>query len=401
MYVSDHPVSAFLFDILSFAIVERQEYVGFVEFGYGFALQCSVPIVVVGDVSTKAIQAALMAAGNSTLLLNITGDDGITPFRSFMISGWFWFFQIFMAVSSCAVACVAFIKLWNSKLTFRMLIRIQQPLIPVVHSPSFPALIGPFPALDVNSICLILELLGAFIRFLSWGIDPLGARQLTSAPLQSVSRTASIPLTIASTLFFTMYLHETIRKSTLRVSDGGGYLRIPAAVLAVVVCIIEIVLDAVYLADPLVPFQARTWNALLYGFICIGLSVYFFVIAVKIVQALRLVTDATSTTKSTRRFRLICVGLFVVGASLILFGINAFVALAPFYAASPFSHVGVIVFWILAHTWQNAKGIATVLMFRQSKSQNLASANIDVGRSDVAGSSMAVFSPSTRDVDNL
>jgi hypothetical protein len=129
----------------------------------------------------------------------------------------------------------------------------------------------------------------------------MGVRQLSSASLQSIARTCSVPFTVASSLFLSMYLHETARKSSLQVADGATYLKIPAIVLAVLVFAIEIILDAIYLSNPTVPGIVRSWNALLYAFICMILGGYYFFVAFKIIQALNQLSDSPSTRQ--RRFR--------------------------------------------------------------------------------------------------
>lgn len=156
----------------------------------------------------------------------------------------------------------------------------------------------------MNTICLVLEMLGGFLRFLHWSIDPIGARQLTTAPLQSVARTCSIPFSISSTLFLSIYLHDTARQSALRVADGGAHLHIPAAVTSAIVFIVEIVLDSIYLSDPAVPSLARSWNAFLYGFFCLALALYYFFVSLKILQALGHIKMSNSSSQ-TRKFRMV------------------------------------------------------------------------------------------------
>lgn len=70
------------------------------------------------------IQNYLNATFGAQIYANITGDDGETPFRTWLFSGWFWFFQIFLAATSCAVATVAAIKLISTKWSVRMVLRI-------------------------------------------------------------------------------------------------------------------------------------------------------------------------------------------------------------------------------------------------------------------------------------
>lgn len=96
---------------------------GYVEFAYGFQLKCPVPAVTMSTGNARALERGTL--GNAGVRVNITGDDGISPYRGYLQSGWFWFFQIFMAVSSSAVACIAFIKLWHLRRSLPCGFRIQ------------------------------------------------------------------------------------------------------------------------------------------------------------------------------------------------------------------------------------------------------------------------------------
>jgi hypothetical protein len=124
---------------------------------------------------------------NDTGVAAIDSSDGasISPVRVWYQSGWFIFLTVLMAAVSCAVACVGVVRLW-------FYWRATESCYP-----------------QIATICLWLEIVGAFIRFLYWGLDPFGSRRILPYPgSHSAFRTASFPFLISSTILLTFYWHE-------------------------------------------------------------------------------------------------------------------------------------------------------------------------------------------------
>lgn len=327
--------------------------------------------------------------GNYTVgIAEISGDDGDPPVRVWLTSGWFFFVNIVLAVTSCAVAVLGATRLWDY-------FAVSRSCVP-----------------QITTICIWLEIFSALIRFIYWGIDPHGARGLIPSPQsQSAFRTASLPLTISATILlsvrilcitpraavqkrpkiayqtfwlFQFYWHESLSATSLKVHLNLSRLRIPAYIICFLCFLFEIIAWIFYLGDIPNGFF-RIINQIWYIIVVACLSVFYIVTATRIFIALRRSSTSTGSSsgargasgshggstngesstikKNTKKMRVITMKLSVCAACLVLFVIIAPLTLAPFYTLSPLAHPGYLVFWWVAHTIFNIKSVATILAF--------------------------------------
>eukprot|EP01122_Echinamoeba_exundans_P002832 TRINITY_DN1281_c0_g1_i3.p1 TRINITY_DN1281_c0_g1~~TRINITY_DN1281_c0_g1_i3.p1 ORF type:complete len:386 (+),score=29.55 TRINITY_DN1281_c0_g1_i3:445-1602(+) len=288
------------------------------------------------------------------LTATIDKDDGISPVRQWLTSGLYWFFSIFSAASSCFVAAYAVVKLYEY------------------------CYCSGHPVFSVVGICILFELCGSLIRFANWSIDSLGARHLTTQHGSGSWRSASLPFTVASTLLLTFYWHETLSRTSLRVSLNIGRFKIPCYILIVLCFVVEIAIDTIRLTLHNISNFWRSINAVFYVIVAAGLSVFYIITAARIFIALKKSTASTahnsnmssnSTSgmrKENRRLNALrntTIKLLGSGIFLAIMVIVAPTSLLPYYAAASMSHVGYAIFWIVAHFLVNGKAITTLAAF--------------------------------------
>jgi hypothetical protein len=154
---------------------------GFLEYGVPRDFKGSYCRAYTISVPSYNLIRALLPGTYEVGLASVAGDDGEPPVRTWLSSGWFFFLNIFLAASSCAVAALGATRLYD-----------------------YFASYGDCK-IRIATICIWLETLSALVRFLYWGVDPFSQRRLIpTAPLQSAFRTASFPLSISSTILLSV-----------------------------------------------------------------------------------------------------------------------------------------------------------------------------------------------------
>lgn len=129
-------------------------------------------------ISSVSLDSLTKLLGNSTGTMVIDGSDGLSPVRIIFTSGWFMFLTIAMAITNIAVAYVAAVRLLNY----------------------FWATQNCRP--QIATVCLWLELISAFLRFLYWGFDPFASRRIVPEFVKQASlRTINFPFTISCVFF--------------------------------------------------------------------------------------------------------------------------------------------------------------------------------------------------------
>eukprot|EP01122_Echinamoeba_exundans_P017589 TRINITY_DN940_c0_g1_i3.p1 TRINITY_DN940_c0_g1~~TRINITY_DN940_c0_g1_i3.p1 ORF type:complete len:426 (-),score=39.69 TRINITY_DN940_c0_g1_i3:83-1360(-) len=312
-------------------------------------------------ISTPAFEE-MRIASNGTTFLNATidGDDGFTPLHTFFNSAGWIILTIFMAASSVSVCVVSAIRL----VQFFKATRSCSPMI--------------------ATTCLWLEMASAFIRFLYWALDPLGSRGIIPyVGSQSVFRTAGFPFFISSTILLTFYWYESLTTTSLKISLNISKFRIPAYVMCAVAFIVETISWIYNLKSfSSVPNSVRSLNQVYYILVALGMSIFYFYTAIRILIALRPIvvgstdrrsqgSDSRSSSpatspreqKANKQMRSTTIRLGVSGVSLLGLCILAPMSVAPFYENSPVAHPGYIAWWCILFSVLNVKGLTTTLAF--------------------------------------
>eukprot|EP01122_Echinamoeba_exundans_P008635 TRINITY_DN2893_c0_g1_i1.p1 TRINITY_DN2893_c0_g1~~TRINITY_DN2893_c0_g1_i1.p1 ORF type:complete len:403 (+),score=13.57 TRINITY_DN2893_c0_g1_i1:405-1613(+) len=341
---------------------------GFYEDGLGlpefslpstFNVSIGCPTVTISVASRDMILSRLANSTGRNLTATLVSDDGFTPLRSWFHSGWFWALSVACAAFSCAVSVIGLVKLVEY----------------LVYSNS--------TKISVVSLCILLETAGSVNRFLMWTVDVMGARQLTTQAVSGAWRTSSLPFTISATLLLTFFWHETLSRTSLKISMNVSRLKIPCYLAILFVFVVEIVIDALRFTVPDNGSTIRrSFNAIVYIIFAFLISVFYIVTAIRIFVAIRgknrrqLSSNGTATAPEDQRrtdeLLRTTIKLFTSALFMILMVFVAVTSLLPYYSRSPMNHLGYIFFWLAVHTLLNAKAIATLLSFttRGSPSRN-------------------------------
>jgi hypothetical protein len=330
-------------------------------------------------ISVPAYNQIVQISTNGTGLAQVDSTDGISPVRQIFTSGWFFFLTVAEAATSCAIACLAVIRLW----------RFRQGL-------------GNFKP-TIATVCLWLELISCFLRFLYWAFDPFGSRRLIPETIKHMpTRTASFPFTISyasfahhsnttpytlndtfllssSTVLLTFYWHETLSATSLSVKMNISSFRVPAYVTCALAFIVEIVFLGLFsIAEIPVPLVVTFINLGYYVLVMILMAGFYIITASRIFMALYKRYASSMSSGSTHshsattsgdpnhsprlssrekadRSRLfdVTLRLSVSAGCLVLILAMAVLTFLPYFA-----------FWFVLTVLLNMKSLSTVLSFQ-------------------------------------
>lgn len=157
----------------------------------------TVPVLTIANRHYDRLDTARKAG--SKLFANLDDTDRISSWNIVLTHPAFFASSTILAIFSCAVSAVAAMKIHDFiKVDLANYGRIKVTL--------------PY-------ICLVLEFVGGFLRFIYWAVDPLSSRMLVPYEIHLVGRSGSFPFSLASTLLLTFYWYETV---TVRVNPFEG-----------------------------------------------------------------------------------------------------------------------------------------------------------------------------------
>eukprot|EP01122_Echinamoeba_exundans_P000206 TRINITY_DN10181_c0_g1_i1.p1 TRINITY_DN10181_c0_g1~~TRINITY_DN10181_c0_g1_i1.p1 ORF type:complete len:474 (+),score=33.20 TRINITY_DN10181_c0_g1_i1:1133-2554(+) len=219
---------------------------------------------------------------NSTIVSAILRKDHlISPWMEIQRSGYFWFICVSLVFVSAAIVILGIGRLFQ-----------------------FRTAIGKWEMNVINAV-IVLETVGAILRFVYWVVDPLGFRGIWPDQARDIWHTISMPLSVAATGLLTLYWHETVSASSVKFSFSIERLRIPAYILVVVVFLVEIVFDTLVLTAV---SNLPTIGASIYLVVALGLSIFFIVTSLRVLVQIWRIFRApmgNETTTLTRRLKAI------------------------------------------------------------------------------------------------
>jgi hypothetical protein len=326
-------------------------------FNSGIPPGASFPWPIVGmDEDTRDV---VLAWNGSIEWAVLDSDSLLTPWYLVRTSGYFWFLSVSMCFLSAALAVLGIGRL------------IQ-----------FHRALGSWKLNVINGV-ISLEVFGAALRVVYWSVDPIGQRGIWSDPARDVWHTVSFPFGISATLLLVSYWYETTSRTSLKFSWSIDRLRVPSYILLAGVFLVELIIDILVLCR--VPVRALPLiNSVIYLIIVLGLSIFFFITAGKVLyQLLRLVklkemvssqasVGGSSSSRSSRRMSKLRF-LFPVAVKMILTAFCWLVIVCTGFVATTdeFSSVVPSYFcsvWFIIHFLLNLKGLSTVLALRAPKS---------------------------------
>eukprot|EP01122_Echinamoeba_exundans_P013845 TRINITY_DN610_c0_g1_i2.p1 TRINITY_DN610_c0_g1~~TRINITY_DN610_c0_g1_i2.p1 ORF type:complete len:386 (+),score=43.65 TRINITY_DN610_c0_g1_i2:742-1899(+) len=309
--------------------------------------------------------------------MQITHSDGPTPWRV-LLDSWYWFLiTVVMAVAGAASGTLAVIRLiqhWKSRGHFFM---------------------------ELPQYCLALELIGCLLRFLYWAIDPFNMRLIMSFQGGGIFRTWSasqsppihsdskftfivgIPFGLASQVLLIFFWLETITNSRVQFSMNLTKFRIPAGLIIMIMFGIEI-LSLVLGSISVGTGDFNIVNTAVYMVVMIGLSIFYTVVAIKILVQLRgIVSTRGSSSKSSggsagsmgrtsteppKKHRVSSASLWKTTVRLLVSGLCLiFAVVVGFFTLSPWflrQETAMVWVWLVIHIILHIRAFATILALR-------------------------------------
>jgi hypothetical protein len=288
------------------------------------------------------------------LTLNATLDpvSVVNPFREILTGGGFWF---------CRLAIIF--------VSFGLIILAIGRLIQFYHA------LGRFELNVVNGV-LILELCGLALRFVYWIVGPLGSiPKVWNDEAKDAWHTVSLPFAVNSTLLLTFFWHETVNSSSVKFSFSIDTLKIPAAILCVLMFLVEIIIDALVVGKSRLPNLAII-NSAIYLVFAFALSIFFIVTSSRVLFRLLRISRRTpganspDSKKASIKRRIIPVAIKLLLTAFAWLGIIACgitTTSAGFGAYRPDYIVWV---WTLLHVFLTAKAGSTLSALRPNTQNN-------------------------------
>jgi hypothetical protein len=244
--------------------------------GLGNAIPAGVKITYHMACSDAASRDLIKNLNDTIVSATLTKDHLINPWMEIQRSGYFWFLCVSLVFVSAAIVILGIGRLLQ-----------------------FRTALGKWEVNVINAV-ILLETVGACLRFIYWVVDPLGSRGVWPDQARDIWHTISMPLSVAATLLLTVYWHETVGRSSLKFSFSIEKLKIPAYVLVAIVFLVEIVFDTLVLTAV---SNLPTIGASIYLIVALGLSIFFIVTSLRVlVQIWKIFrTPSGSQGKLTRR----------------------------------------------------------------------------------------------------
>jgi hypothetical protein len=280
----------------------------------------AIPVVEMGLPESMALAQTMKSvqASNVTLLPDVESQN---QWELTYSSRWMYVWQITVGISSLAIITWAIIKMVAFAKFYGRI--ILATVFVVLSIEMVSALRKMTPKQYIKSLRLIY----CSVRII-FAVDPFQIHGLYSASMNLAFIDNSLPLVNISAILMILYWNEMMNTTSLEVNTFISKMRIPFIILSALIAAIHILRTILSqkLHIPAVDIFNASWSM----FISTSVSVFYFIVGIKLLQRLKKVQRGNQVKRLkmiTFRFLMCAVVLVLIVTLAVLF-----VALVPIYS---------------------------------------------------------------------
>lgn len=200
------PIPFAYFPFLQILAEGTNESLGYLEMGRPPAPLNGIPVFGITDSDFEGLAIFFNYLELDTLYATISDDGEVTAWRRWLWSPIVWSTSIILATTSAVSFGVSTVK-----------------FIQYTRHVGFKSL---------PSVCLLFNMMALSDMTISWGVDPMGQRQVMTTLTLEAMRIVPIPFLGSTMLLLIFYWHETLRPTRLHFTFNIDRFRLPASLVS-------------------------------------------------------------------------------------------------------------------------------------------------------------------------